>query len=218
MKKILCSLLCSAAIAAASPIAVSYVNPGTPGIVDGNNDYVGPYTLAVAGKNVQAMCMDDFFETSGSWSANLTVVPSGNLANTYLGNKTYTVAGSQFSGSQVYLAEAYLFNEIVQPGADRVHVQDAAWTIMDYITGHTLHSNGDTAVNAIIADVATNSPSFNASNYEILSQVNPGTNAEQEFIVATPEPSTWGLLGGALLLLGVTRIWSKRRKQTAVIA
>ena len=176
---------------------------------------VGPYTLNVSGQNIAAMCVDDFYETSGSWSANVTAVTTGNLTSTYLGNHNYTVNGIQFSSASIYLDEAYLYSQIVKPAADRVDLQDAAWTLMDYATGHTAHSRGDDAVNNILANLAGNVSSFNASGYEILSQVNPGSNAEQEFIFATPEPASYGLLGGALLLLGMTRIWSQRSKRAA---
>jgi hypothetical protein len=191
------------------------VNPGTPPVVDSSNYFVGPYTLNVAGQNVAAMCMDDFYHTSGSWSANLTVVNSSNLANTYLGNNTYNVDGLQVSASKLYLEEAYLFSEIVKPGADRIDLQDAAWTIMDDATGHTDHSEGNKAVDNMIADAATHAGSFDASHYEIVSQVNPGSRPQQEFIVATPEPATCGLLGAAFLLLGRTRVWSRPKAAIA---
>jgi hypothetical protein len=216
MKKVLFFLICSAAIAAATPVAVSYVNPGVPGIVDSKNDYVGPYTLKVAGQNVPAMCVNDFYNTSGSWSANLTSVTANDLGNTYLGNNTYTVDGYQLSSSEIYQGEAYLYSEILKPGADRLDIQDAAWTVMDYVTGHTPHSNGNQAVNSIIADAVVHAGSFDASGYEILSQVNHGSSAEQEFIVATPEPASIALLGVALLLLGMTRVWSKQQKPSVV--
>ncbi len=205
MKILICSLLCSAVVAAATPVSVSFVNPGVPGVVDtDSNYYVGPYTLSINGKNVAAMCMDDFYETSGSWSANMTAANSSNLSATYLGNISYNVDGFQFSSSQIYQAEAYLDSELLKSGADRIHIQDAAWTIMDYVTGHTPHSNNDPAVNAILADAAASAHSFNDSSYSIISQVDPGTNAEQEFMVATavPEPASWSLLAGALAVIG----------------
>lgn len=211
MRKLIYSLLCSAVIAAATPVSVSLVNPGAPAVIESSsNVYVGPYTLNINGTNVAAMCMDDFYETSGSWTANVTMANSGDLSNTYLGNQSYNVDGFQFSSSQIYQAEAYLDSEILGPGADRIHIQDAAWTIMDYVTGHTAHSNNDPTVNSFISDAAANSGSFNDASYSIISQVNPGSNAEQEFMVSTPEPATWSLLGGALLLVTLVRRQSTR--------
>jgi hypothetical protein len=216
MKKILFSFLGFAVLAAATPVSVSFVNAGSPPVQDSDSGaLVGPYTLNIGGQNIAAMCVDDFYETSGSWSANVTAVTAGNLASTYLGNHSYTINGIRFSSASIYLDEAYLYSQIVKPGADRVHLQDAAWTLMDYATGHIPHSSGDDAVNNILANLATNVSSFNASGYEILSQVDHGWHAEQEFIYATPEPASYGLLGGALLLLGMTRIWSSQRSKRA---
>ena len=213
MKKALISLLSFAALAAATPVSVTYVNAGSPSVTDSDHDFVGPYTLNIGGHNVQAMCVDDFYNTSGTWSANVTAVTSNNLSNTYLGNHNFTIDGIQFASSTLYLDEAYLYSQIIKPGADRIHIQDAAWTLMDYATGHWPHTIGDIGVDNVLADLATNISSFDASGYEILSQVNHGFNAEQEFIFATPEPASCGLLGGALLLLGLTRVWSKRSKR-----
>ena len=215
MKKIFFSLLCSAAFAVASPVHVSLVNPGTPAITDSSRDYVGPYTLSIGGADVAAMCLDDFFKTSGSWNADLTAVNSGNLANTYLGNQSFRVDGTTLSSAQVYKVEAYFFSEIIQPGADRVDLQDAAWTFMDDVAGHFPHSTS-TTVNNDIANALENYKSINAAGFDIVSQVAPGCDPEQEFIVATPEPASLGLLGGTLLLLGMMRIRSKRRITTAI--
>lgn len=213
MKKVLVSLLCSAAFAAASPVSVSVslVNAGTPAITDSSNDFVGPYTLKIGNQNVPAMCMDDFYVTSGSWSADLTPVNSSNLGNTYLGNKTYKVDGQSMSSAQIYEVEAYLYSEIVQPHADRVDLQDAAWTFMDDVTGHTAHSNSS-VVNTDIQTALANYASLNTSDFEIVSEVDPGRSPEQEFIVATPEPASAGLLGGALLVLGLIGIRAKRAR------
>jgi hypothetical protein len=217
MKKVLVSLLCSAAFAAASPVSVSYVNPGSPGIVDSSNDYVGPYTLKIGNQNVAAMCMDDFYVTSGSWSADLTQVNSANLSNTYLGNSSYKVNGTWMTSAQIYDVETYLFSEIIQPKADRVDLQDAAWTFMDEVTGHSKHSYSS-AVNNDIQNALANYASFNTSDFEIVSEVSPGNHPEQEFIVATPEPASFGLLGAALVALGFVGIRSRRARAAAAVS
>jgi hypothetical protein len=214
MRKILFSFLGFAALATATPLSVSFVNAGAPFMLDvDSRALVGPYTLNTGGQNIAGMCVDDFYETSGTWTANVTDVTADNLANTYLGNHNYTINGTQVSGASIYLDEAYLYSQIVKPGSDRVHLQDAAWTLMDYVTGHTPHSIGDDAVNNILAKLATSASSFNASGYEILTPIDNGSHVEQEFIFATPEPASYGLLGGALVLFGLTRIWSQRSKR-----
>lgn len=214
MKRMVLSLLSFAAVAAASPVAVTYVNAGPSNVVDSIGDYVGPYTLNINGTNVAAMCVDDFFYTHGSWSADLTNVTSSNLSETYLGNGLVTIGGEKFSASSIYLAETYLYSQIIRPGADRIDLQDAAWTLMDYATGHNPHSTNQT-VNSILSNLPADIASFNASGYEILSEANPGSRPEQEFIYATPEPASVGLMGATLLMLGLIRMKFKRRARTA---
>ncbi len=181
----------------------------TPALDTRSNDYVGPYGLTINGQRTPAMCMNDYNNVAGTWNANATPVNSQDLSNTYLGNRSYTVAGHSYSSAQVYAGEAYLFTELIAPGADRIDLQDAAWTIMDYVTGHTPHATG-AAIDSIIADVISHSGSFKTAGYEILSQANPGANPEQEFIVATPEPSTLMLLGAALSVVGIVRFGRRR--------
>ncbi len=216
MKNILCSFLLCAAVASANPVNVSFVDAGNSTMVDPASGYdVGPYDLSIGNTTVAAMCMNDYNFVSGSWTANLTSVSGSDFSNTYLGNQMYNVAGYQFSSAQVYAGEAYLFSEIIQPNADRVDLQDAAWTIMDYVTGHTPHSTSQAVAN-IISDVEAHAGSFDTSGYAVLSQVNPGSQPEQEFIVATPEPGTLPLLAGCLLLAGSSRFFLRKRKQPAV--
>ncbi|HEX4770412.1 MAG TPA: hypothetical protein VH351_06250 [Bryobacteraceae bacterium] len=214
MRKILLTFLGFAALAAATPVSVSFLNAGTAFMLDADSRaLVGPYTLNIGGQKIPAMCVDDFYESAGTWSANVTSVTSNNLANSYLGNHNYTLNGIQVSSASIYLDEAYLYSQITKPGADRVDLQDAAWTLMDYVTSQTPHSIGDVAVNKILANLAANVNSFNASEYEIVTPIGNGAHVQQEFIVAMPEPASYGLSGGALLLLGMTRIWSKRSKR-----
>jgi hypothetical protein len=218
MKKTLLSVLFCTTLASATPVVtLSLVGPGTPAVVDTqSNDYVGPYALTLNGQTIAAMCMDDFNVVSGTWTAAVTQANGSDLGNTYLGNNTFNVSGYQFTSAQVYQAEAYLFSKLIEPNADRVDLQDAAWTIMDEVTGHTPHSNGNAAVDSIISDVVANASSFHASGYEILSEVQPGSSAEQEFMTAaavtTTEPATLAAVGLALLVAGAIRVRRNLRK------
>jgi hypothetical protein len=214
MKQYICSFFLFAALASATTVQLTVVGAGTPALLDSTHNYVGPYQLTMNGQNISAMCMNDYDVAHGSWTANETVVSGTDFSKTYLGNHSYNVLGHQFTSAQIYTDEIYIFSELIRPNADRIDLQDAAWTIMDYATGHTPHSTNQ-AVTNIIANVEANAGSFNTSGFEILSQVNPGRDPEQEFIVATPEPSTLPLFAGGLLLAAFCL---RRRTQQVVTA
>lgn len=209
MKNAVLSLFLFGAVLSAAPVNVTFVNAGTPVVYAYGAD-VGPYTLNINGKNVAAMCMDDFLYVSGTWSANETVANSSNLNNTYQGNTSKTILGHSYTGSQLYTAEAYLFSEITKSGADRGDIQEAAWAIMDSNTLASLVNSKNTNVLNFVSDAIGHSSSFNASGYTIVSQV--GAHNEQEFMIASaPEPSTYALFGSGILAVALSRL--RRRKE-----
>jgi hypothetical protein len=216
MKRAVLSLfICGGAILSANTVSVKFVSANPVVTVPGEGGDAGPYTLNVNGQSVLGMCMDDFLNVSNNtWTANVTAVNSSNLSNTILGNQTVSYNGHTLTSSQTYEMEAYLFSEIIQPNADRGDLQLAAWALMDsdtmYDVFHDHHSYDTTAQNDLAGayDTILNPHSgFNPGNYEILTDtVKYGS---QEFIVASPEPSTCLLLGSGLLLAGIMRF---RRK------
>jgi PEP-CTERM motif-containing protein len=214
MKKSILSFFLFGALLSAAPVSVSFVNGGNP-IVNAYGAEVGPYTLSINGHNTPAMCMDDFYQTSGSWTANATSVTSADFSQTYLGNSTRNIAGYTLTSGQIYTAEAYLFSLITQPGADRGDIQEAAWAIMDPTTLQNVFTNSNTQVLQYLSLAASNYSTFNASGYQIISQVNPGRNPQQEFMTATPEPASFALIGAGLLIAGAFR-FSRRNKQAEV--
>ncbi len=210
--KLLTAFLLAAAALSAGPITqVTLVNAGSPSVIastvtiDGdtkNNVYIGPYTLLMNGQDVAALCID-FFDAShvnDTWNAYVNAVGSSNLTGTY--HPTY---------GQEYEEDAYLFSQIVKPGADRTGLQEAAWDITAYgITNSSYkYLIGDNSyIDAALADYSK----MNFSGFEIVSDTVNG--AEQEFLVATPEPGSFMLLGvGLLLAAGIGR---QRRKRAAV--
>jgi hypothetical protein len=209
MKKILIPFLFLGGLLSAAPVNVSFVDGGYYGY--------GPYTINVNGANVQAMCMDDFLEVGGSWTANKTVVNSSDLSNTYmeaqnfLGGSTRTINNSTYTASQVYTAEAYLFNQLIQPQADRVNIQKAAWAIMDpsslqdAANDHTIQTYITTAFNNL---------NFDTKYFAILSQTGVYSDQNnQEFMVSnTPEPASLALFGSGILAFGFT-LFLRRRKE-----
>jgi hypothetical protein len=214
--KLFTTFLIAAAAVSAAPITtqVKMINGGSPTdivnhvTVDGvtkYNVYIGPYTLQMNGTNMPAMCID-FFDGSDAgdtWTAYVTQVSSGNFSDTY--HPSY---------GKEYEEDAYLFSQIIKPGADRTGLQEAAWDIMAYgITNSSYkYLLGD---NSYIDAALANYDTINLSGFEIISDTVAG--CEQEFIVCAPEPGSVMLLGvGLLIALGVAV--RKRRKASTLVA
>jgi hypothetical protein len=214
LTKSVLSFLVFGAVVSASPITVSLLNAGNGATDSTGHYYVGPYTLTLNGVATPAMCMDDFVEDmlGDRWSANVTAANSSNYSGTYLGSSGKTINGQSYTSSQVYNAEAYLFSLIIQPGADQADIQEAAWFIMDP-SNPTYASNA--GVQRYLTAAANNSPSFNSSGSNIISDVTKF--GAQEFMVSatpTPEPASIALLGCGLLAAAATRL--RRPSQSKV--
>jgi hypothetical protein len=197
--KLLLTFLLASVLTLAGPItgptAVTLVNAG-----DGLNDgsyYIGPYTLAIDGKNYGVMCVDfkDESYIGASWTANLTDLDSTDFSKTYLGNGQNTV--------NVYAEEAYLFSMLLaaHDPTQRIDIQHAAWYLTDPAYG--LSSGAQTELT--IAENNYDSKAFQATlaDFEIVSDFNSGLGRQQEFIVdvATPEPYSVAMMGAGLLLI-----------------
>lgn len=209
------SLAALASLAAsAAPITtqVELVNAGLPSIIapsvtiDGitvQNVYIGPYTLLINGQDVAALCIDFFDESylNTTWTAYETTVGSSNLVGTY-----------SPADPQEYQEEAYIYSQIILPGADRTGLQEAAWDIMAYgITSnaYTTELGGD---NSYIDAALANYSSVNDAAYTIISDTT--AHGEQEFLIDdAPEPPSFYLLLGPALLLGLVVL---RRQRTGI--
>jgi hypothetical protein len=212
MKKILLPFLFCGAILSAATVTVSVqsADPIVP-VPAENGAPAGPYTLIVDGNSVLGMCMDDFRGANGTWTANVTSLANPNLSNTVLGNNA-NVFGLEVDSTQMYSMEAYLFEQLIQPGADRADIQLAAWALMDPLTFNNLVNSDNAAAEGYVYAALDNMSSINTAGFEILSDVG-GTN--QEFMTSTPEPGSLALLGAGLLAAGATRFL---RRKKAILA
>jgi hypothetical protein len=105
-----------------------------------------------------------------------------------------------------YTEEAYLYNLITTKGADRIDIQHAAWNITD--PNYKINA----AAQAFVQQARTNSAGMNLAGFQILSAKNGN---EQEFLIwnpfcAAPEPSSFTMLGGLLLGIGLIKINRKK--------
>jgi hypothetical protein len=214
MKLLTTFFILAAALSAAPVTQVKLINAGNPSViassvtVDGDtkhNVYIGPYTLLINGQDYAALCVAFFDEShvNDTWNAYVTQVGSGNFSNTY--NPTE---------GQEYEEDSYIMSQILKPGSDRTGLQEAAWDIMAYgITNSSYkYLIGDNSyIDAALADYST----MNFTGYEIISDTTK--NGEQEFLVATPEPGSFLLLGVGLML-AMSAIVMRRRRLAAVRA
>jgi len=198
------------ALLSAGPVTVTLVNAGKPVLHDSNGVDVGPYTLLLNRMDYAALCIDDkdWSHLNTPWSADLTIVGSSALSNTY-----HSSEGTEYEEA------AYLYSLITKPGADRIDIQHAAWDIIDNsitsstsLAGLNLFSGDTSYINEARADYK----SLDFADYRIVSSYDKNLGREQEFIIGgncdAPEPASFALLGAGLLMAGASRVW-RRRKQ-----
>lgn len=197
MKKLFSIFVLAAAALSATPAMtqITLVNAGSP-LVSNGSYYVGPYTVSMNGQNYAALCVDFLHQSSvgSTWTAYVNT--SSDYSKVYHPNNPL-----------LYVEEAYLYNLITQPNADRIGIQDAAWNITD--SNYQINSKAQAFVQAAQA----NYPGVNLSGFEVLSDI---CGKNQEFLIRTPscaapEPGSFAMLGGGLLVgLGLFR---RNRKQ-----
>jgi hypothetical protein len=213
-------LLFAAPSALADGTQVSMTFVGVNGINDGAY-YVSPYQgmMTSNGQNslVTLFC-DDFNNVvtwNQNWQANITQLSSSDLTNTRYGNPSDVALlivqnpyYSTYTAAQLYAQAAWLtmqFNQFLSNNpAQIIALQYAIWDLFDP------NAPTNAGSQAWILSAEQNYGSVDLSNFEIVTNVGPLalTGQVQEFIIPTPEPGTFALLGIALLGL----IFMARRK------
>jgi PEP-CTERM motif-containing protein len=218
-----------AAFADSAPVMMTF--SGVNGINDGAY-YVSPY-MGIMTANGQSSLVtlfcDDFNNEvtwNQTWQANVTPLSSGDLSNTRYGN-SHDVAlligtnpyYATYSPAQLYAQAAWLTSQFGQylfadPG-QVIALQYAIWDLFD------TNAPSNSAAQSWILSAQQNYGSANLYNFEVVTNVGPLclTGQVQEFIVQTPEPATFALLGVgllAILVLGRRRPTGASRHLSAV--
>jgi PEP-CTERM motif len=209
MKKILLPFVLFGAMLSASTLSVQSADPIVP-VAAENGAPAGPYLLTFDGTSILGMCMNDFRGADGTWTVSVTSLSNPNLGNTLLGNSS-DVFGYQFTSTQMYTMEAYLFQELIKPNADRANIQLAAWALMDPTTLNGVVGSNNTTVENYLYAAYDNISNIDTGAFAILTDVN---NTHQEFMTSTPEPGSLALLGFGLLAVGAAR-FGRRNKAAA---
>jgi hypothetical protein len=154
-----------------------------------------------------------------TWTANVTNLADSAevLTQTRYGGLDQTLqtqgGGTQsYDGQQLYEMAAYLSTQFDSNATDDGNIQDTIWDLFNPNAGNSSEPGPIPSTEAYLYAAEQNYGSINAANFEILTQVNnPGlTGGIQEFIVATPEPSSMLMLGCGLMF--VSAIVYRRRK------
>jgi hypothetical protein len=198
-----------AALADGTPVTMTFV--GVNGINDGHY-YVSPYQglLTSNGQSspVTLFCVDFNNEVTWNqtWQANITPLSSSDLSNTRYGNagdvallKLTDPYYNTYSAAQLYAQAAWLtmqFNQYLSTNpAQVIALQYAIWDLFDP------NAPTNAAAQAWILSAEQNYGSVNLNNFELVTNLGPLTltGQVQEFLIPTPEPGTFALLGVALM-------------------
>ncbi len=192
-------LLLTTALTSANSNTVTF----TGGYNSDPNSYygIGPYTGTLGSQSELFYCVDFSHDiTSGqSWNVTITGLPSTNFSTTRLG------AGA----GTTYLEMAWLATQLESAKAGSTQAAADQWAIWALSAGSVPipaaydGTTGPLSVSFLDAEAGTAvAGGYNGSGWEILT---PTGSTGQEFLVATPEPSTWLYALGSILVILVLK-------------
>ena len=224
------ALTATATLFANTVVDVTVTNSGT-----------APYHGTVGNTpNVTILC-DDPYDVLTTATTSDNVLFLNNLSATTLSQTIYgaTILANQGGithitravtlATKLYDEVAYLALQFGSTAAINTAIQVAVWHVFDNlgITAHDLapalsssaSSNTDSLfwLNKAVADAALGANGIGAKNASRIEILTPGGSLgsamSQEFIVVTPEPATYAMLGSGLILLAMATF--RRRKTRA---
>ena len=202
----------------ATSVSIEIASPGNiyadPAFVTDQGYYVGPYTLVVNGETKLGLCVDFYHQSTVDhpWSAFQTPVTSGVLNNTYVYQENAGNPSVNGVALQTYEEEIYLYRKIVASilPADRIAIQEAAWSITD--SSFDISNNREAQMWAAAAKDPANYLRVDLTGLVIYSDAHGINGGEQEFIAdpitQVPEPAALGIFAG---VLGLACIKLRRR-------
>ena len=197
------------ALTMVSTVVLAYGNQATLTFVGGTywspvaGVDVGPYTGTLNGSSVQLFCDDliDSINPGNTFTVNLTPLSSMDLSNTKFGNLP--------NASSLYDQIAWLSLQFAnQPQSQWTNIHEAIW---GYFDPNALVIPGPMGTAYWQSQAAANDHTVNLSDIFVVTQANvhqAGVTQYQEFLIQTPEPASFALIGLGLLALGAA---GKRR-------
>lgn len=152
---------------------------------------IDPYKGKLNGNPVILWCVDpDHWGVGATWPVYVSQL-GGDLSKTYLGNTNANIYGA--------MAALILKLQGASNTTTKQELQAAIWLLAEGVPGEdgdfTVNSPADSAFKSAVANYeayALNTSNQPTSGFEILTDT---TGSNQEYMVITPEPSTFLLLG-----------------------
>jgi len=196
---VLAIMPCSA-MADSTQVTLTGVSGGTQGGV-----YTSPYFATVGTINGTAIVCDDYdheVHMGESWTAYVYNFSNLSGARFYTGNEASTLT--------LYDEAAWLITELAANPSDSGDISFAIWALF---TPSVEGTSGFTPGALWWLNQAEGQTFYAGeySNFLVLTPTDPGTGSPQEYIVMTPEPSSFLLLSAGFLALA---FGSRRTKST----